>query len=86
MRSTVTSTVRKVPLLGDIPILGELFKSTDRSNQKTELLVFLTPRIVRNPDDARKLREDTQKEMSKPSQKQIEGAIEKTNGGGEVKP
>ena len=36
----------KVPLLGDIPILGYLFRSTSRSNDRTELLVFLTPRIV----------------------------------------
>lgn len=36
----------KVPLLGDIPILGYLFRSTTRSNDRTELLVFLTPRIV----------------------------------------
>jgi type IV pilus assembly protein PilQ len=32
--------------LGDIPILGHLFKRTSRSNDKTELLVFLTPRVV----------------------------------------
>ncbi|MGE0797101.1 MAG: type IV pilus secretin PilQ [Lautropia sp.] len=36
----------KVPLLGDIPILGYLFKSTTRTNDRTELLVFLTPRVV----------------------------------------
>ena len=36
----------KVPLLGDIPVLGYLFKSTTRTNDKTELLVFLTPRVV----------------------------------------
>lgn len=36
----------KVPLLGDIPILGYLFRSKSRTNDRTELLVFLTPRIV----------------------------------------
>ena len=36
----------KVPLLGDIPVLGYLFKSTGRTNDKTELLVFITPKIV----------------------------------------
>lgn len=36
----------KVPLLGDIPVLGYLFKSTTRTNDRTELLVFLTPRVV----------------------------------------
>ncbi|MDO4904190.1 MAG: AMIN domain-containing protein [Lautropia sp.] len=36
----------KVPLLGDIPILGHLFRSNSRTNDRNELLVFLTPRIV----------------------------------------
>lgn len=38
--------VSKVPLLGDIPVLGVLFRSTTRTSSKTELLVFLTPKIV----------------------------------------
>lgn len=38
--------VEKVPLLGDIPILGHAFKSTLRKNNRKELLVFLTPRVV----------------------------------------
>lgn len=38
--------VNKVPLLGDIPVLGNLFKSTNKINNRTELLVFLTPRVV----------------------------------------
>ncbi|MFO7543405.1 MAG: type IV pilus secretin PilQ [Thiobacillus sp.] len=40
------STVSKVPLLGDIPVLGNLFKSTTKENSKTELIIFLTPRIL----------------------------------------
>jgi type IV pilus assembly protein PilQ len=39
--------VNKVPLLGDIPIFGYLFKQTNKTNDKTELLIFLTPRIVK---------------------------------------
>ncbi|HJV75325.1 MAG TPA: type IV pilus secretin PilQ [Noviherbaspirillum sp.] len=38
--------VTKVPLFGDIPVLGHLFKTTGVVNEKTELLIFLTPRIV----------------------------------------
>jgi type IV pilus assembly protein PilQ len=38
--------VNKVPLLGDIPVLGNLFKSTAKINNRTELLVFLTPRVL----------------------------------------
>ncbi len=40
------STVNKVPLLGDIPGLGHLFKTTAKENSKTELIIFLTPRIL----------------------------------------
>jgi type IV pilus assembly protein PilQ len=36
----------KVPLFGDLPVVGHLFKTTARSTQKTELLVFITPKIV----------------------------------------
>jgi type IV pilus assembly protein PilQ len=43
---TVSDNVAKVPLLGDLPVLGNLFKSTEKLHDKTELLIFLTPRIV----------------------------------------
>ncbi|RZJ85564.1 MAG: type IV pilus secretin PilQ [Massilia sp.] len=39
-------TVNKVPLLGDVPILGNLFKNKTRTTSKTELLIFLTPKVV----------------------------------------
>jgi type IV pilus assembly protein PilQ len=39
-------TVTKVPLLGDLPVLGNLFKTTGRVDEKTELLIFITPKIV----------------------------------------
>ncbi len=41
------STVTKVPLLGDIPVLGFMFRNTDKRNDKRELLVFVTPRILK---------------------------------------
>ncbi|MFT4102163.1 MAG: type IV pilus secretin PilQ [Burkholderiaceae bacterium] len=43
---TENTAVNKVPLLGDIPILGYLFKNQARTNNRTELLVFLTPKVV----------------------------------------
>lgn len=39
--------VSKVPFLGDIPFLGALFKKSDRSQEKAELLIFVTPRIIK---------------------------------------
>jgi type IV pilus assembly protein PilQ len=43
---TVSASESKVPLLGDIPILGRLFRSDTTVNDKTELLIFITPRIL----------------------------------------
>lgn len=43
---TVSQSTTKIPLLGDIPVLGRLFRSTARMDNKTELLIFLTPKIV----------------------------------------
>ena len=45
-REEVTTTVSKTPLLGDIPYVGNLFKRTENSNTKTELLIFITPSII----------------------------------------
>ncbi len=42
-----TDNVHKVPFLGDLPVLGNLFRQKSKSHQKAELLVFLTPRIIR---------------------------------------
>ena len=38
--------VSKVPLLGDIPYLGNLFKTTTKGSERTELLIFLTPKVI----------------------------------------
>ena len=45
---TETRSDSKVPVIGDIPVVGNLFKSTQRQNSKTELLVFITPRLVQD--------------------------------------
>ena len=45
-QQTERSNESKVPLLGDIPLVGYLFKTQGRENSKTELLVFITPKIV----------------------------------------
>ena len=48
-------TLEKVPVLGDIPVLGELFKSRSKSRGKTNLMVFIRPTIMRSAADARRL-------------------------------
>jgi type IV pilus assembly protein PilQ len=49
---TVSDSVAKVPLLGDLPVLGNLFKNSEKLHDKTELLIFLTPKIVGSDDPA----------------------------------
>ncbi|MBE0364414.1 type IV pilus assembly protein PilQ [Pseudoalteromonas ulvae UL12] len=44
----IVSSTKKVPLLGDIPYLGTLFKSTSELNEKKELLIFVTPKILKD--------------------------------------
>ncbi|MBI3019087.1 MAG: type II secretion system secretin GspD [Deltaproteobacteria bacterium] len=55
LRDNVNETTSKVPLLGDIPILGWLFKSTNKEMVKTNLLLLLTPTIIKQYGDFRKL-------------------------------
>ncbi len=55
----ITTTDRdvedKVPVLGDIPGLGTLFRNTSKERIRNELMIFLTPTILRAPDDARRM-------------------------------
>jgi general secretion pathway protein D len=48
LQDTYSKTNEKVPLLGDVPVLGNLFRSEARSRQKTNLMVFLRPVVVRD--------------------------------------
>jgi general secretion pathway protein D len=52
-----------VPLLGDIPLLGNLFKYKSISRKKTNLLLFLTPHIIKEPKDLAAVSEKQQKKM-----------------------
>jgi len=45
-QQSIISTISKVPILGDIPYLGWVFRNTNNFNEKKELLIFVTPRIV----------------------------------------
>lgn len=53
MENTKSSTDSKIPVLGDIPGLGNLFKRKQKGGTKTELIIFLTPHIVKSPADLR---------------------------------
>jgi general secretion pathway protein D len=56
-------TVKKVPFFGDLPILGWLFRDTVTTKQKTNLLVFLTPYIIRDESDYRRIYERKRQEQ-----------------------
>ncbi|MGB7158164.1 MAG: type II secretion system secretin GspD [Tepidisphaeraceae bacterium] len=58
MEDKKTSTVDKVPFLGDIPFVGSLFRRTRQKKTKTELLIFLTPHVAARPEQLKAMGED----------------------------
>jgi general secretion pathway protein D len=72
----------KVPLLGDIPVLGWLFKTHSTSREKTNLYVFLTPHIVRTQKDAAGLYQEKRETMGEV----VEGIIKLDEKKSETKP
>jgi general secretion pathway protein D len=63
MSETQSTSESKVPFIGNIPVLGELFKSKSKEKRKTELIVILTPKIVSTLEEASKITEDFKKEL-----------------------
>lgn len=55
---------RKVPFLGDIPVLGKLFRYSYNNKQRTELLIILTPRIVKDALDAERIKREEAARLS----------------------
>ena len=65
-----TKSQTKVPYLGDIPFIGNFFTATNSTNDKVNLLIFLTPHIIRNERDARNLSvEERENKMREPFEK-----------------
>ncbi|AEF19926.1 MULTISPECIES: type II secretion system secretin GspD [unclassified Hydrogenobaculum] len=56
--------VSEIPILGDIPILGNLFKNTSINNTKTELIIMLTPYIITDTEEAQKITDEIKSELS----------------------
>ena len=55
----------QVPCLGDIPLLGYLFKSSSTRGEKTNLFIFITPHIIENPEEAKKVYQEKKEEIEK---------------------
>lgn len=62
---TVQNATSGIPILGDIPILGALFSTKTDSRVRTELIVLLTPRVVRDQREARILTEELKRKLSR---------------------
>lgn len=56
--------VRKVPILGDLPIIGTIFQDKEEFNDKTELILLITPHIIANPTDSEDLTRDAVEPIS----------------------
>jgi general secretion pathway protein D len=63
VQDSVANGVEKVPLLGDLPLVGGLFRYETRRQQKTNLMVFLRPYIVRDENDTRGMTVDRYERM-----------------------
>lgn len=59
-----TQTNKQVPVLGDLPIIGGAFRSRDDSINKTELVIFITPRVVRDLNEAQAVTEEYRQRLS----------------------
>jgi general secretion pathway protein D len=58
IQDSSTNSEQRVPFLGSIPIIGELFRTRDTARTKTNLIVFIRPHILRNEEDAAKATQD----------------------------
>ncbi|MEE9253233.1 MAG: type II secretion system secretin GspD [Thermodesulfobacteriota bacterium] len=61
VQDRVSTLVNKVPLLGDIPLLGRLFQFKQRSSRKINLMILLTPRIISDERDMQEILEERQR-------------------------
>jgi len=75
MQENNEETVTKMPVLGDIPILGWLFKTKNVTRSKTNLLVFLNPHIIKEPARLAQITERKQKEFAVKNNRFAEGEI-----------
>ncbi len=84
IKNNTTANLKAFPILGEIPILGALFRSSDFQNERTELVFVVTPRLVKPLPANYKLPTDNYKEPNRPEQfigGKLEGNRPETSGG-----
>jgi general secretion pathway protein D len=79
IRHTLTQTDKKVPFFGDLPLIGNFFKASDKTLGQTELMVFLTPHVIHSAAEAERIRKEQAEQLSKQSQGDVKNIIK---GGG----
>ena len=82
IQKQISNTIRKTPVLGDIPGLGWAFKKKDAIQREVELMVFLRPKVVRTPEQARELYEEIERKSPLIKQWKDEAEASKKPAGG----
>ena len=83
---TEFDSASKVPCLGDIPILGILFRSTTKKKEKKNLLIFLTPRIIRDGQELEEITKTRRDEMDRLGEEDLALKPQESDGGGDAEP
>lgn len=77
IRDDKTTSQKKIPLVGDIPVVGNLFKFQRERLEKTNLLMFITPHVVRSQEDMEQISDMKKKEM----EPVVDGVVEEEDNG-----
>jgi general secretion pathway protein D len=64
IQTTSSASKNQVPFLGDVPLLGTMFKNKDSEAAKTELLIVITPHVIRNFDDVEAITKEFRQELA----------------------
>jgi general secretion pathway protein D len=75
--NNVQEVITKVPILGDIPLLGWLFKRKETVEKKTNLLIFITPKIIRNGEDLARVTRSNREEMNQFQKSEMKNTLKK---------
>ena len=79
LRSEDSDVKRKIPLLGDIPLLGGLFQNSERTKTRTELVAFITPLVVNNVEDLKKINDPAKKRLDELRGEMAEPGVKKSD-------
>jgi len=66
-----SKTANQIPILGDVPVVGAAFKDKDDQITKTELIIMITPHVIRNMNEAREIAEEYKRKLLSVSTKAI---------------